>query len=99
MLEKDEQPDKMKKTCKGTGYRCLWCGLYIVCSSPSLPLRLSESWSPESSVYHYKHSGVNLTITRKEILQMNVLAGCLVKKALAEILVYRTSSPQLCSTC
>lgn len=43
---------------------------------------MSESWSLETSVYHYKHSGVNLTVTRKEILQMNVLAGCLMKKAL-----------------
>jgi len=30
---------------------------------------------------------------------MNVLAECLMKKALAEILVCRTSFPQLCSTC
>lgn len=60
---------------------------------------VSESWSLESYIYHYKHSRVNLTITRKEIQQMNVLAECLMKEALAEILVYRTSFLQLRSTC
>lgn len=60
---------------------------------------VSDSWSLESCIYHYKHSRVNLPITRKEIQQMNVLAGCLMKKALAEILVYTTSFLQLHSTC
>lgn len=60
---------------------------------------VSDSWSLKSYIYHYKHSRVNLPITRKEIQQMNVLAGCLMKKALAEILVYTTSFLQLHSTC
>lgn len=82
-----------------------WAQMFVVwfrnCLSFLLPTceTVSESWSPESSIYHYEHARVNVTMTRKEILQMNVLAECLMKKVLAEILVYRTSFPQLCSAC